>query len=65
MRVNTHVSSTQHTCLLLQERQPFYNHLEWERERLQNEKYLRNISQVGARDRIYHRKLSKMLHILL
>lgn len=29
----------------IQERQPFYNHLEWERERLQNEKYLRNISQ--------------------
>ena len=25
-----------------QERQPFYNHLEWERERLQNEKYLRS-----------------------
>merc|ERR1711871_121744 len=29
----------------IQERQPFYNHLEWERERMQNEKYLRNISQ--------------------
>jgi hypothetical protein len=29
----------------IQERQPFYNHLEWEQQRLQNEKYLRNISQ--------------------
>eukprot|EP01051_Picozoa_sp_SAG22_P011961 SAG22_NODE_1200_length_5182_cov_4.342514_2_plen_342_part_00 len=29
----------------IQERQPFYNHLEWEQQRIQNEKYLRNISQ--------------------
>eukprot|EP01043_Picozoa_sp_COSAG02_P049682 COSAG02_NODE_5015_length_4723_cov_3.671064_7_plen_121_part_00 len=35
---------------LYQERQPFYNHLEWERERLQNEKYLRNISQVTRKN---------------
>jgi hypothetical protein len=40
-----HLSPTK-LMFLYQERQPFYNHLEWERERLQNEKYLRNISQV-------------------